>query len=125
MSKGTLQKEGRRLIDCAWFDTKEGIIGIVAYLQIEGSKLKASIGMAYGENEAVDGVNIMSYGAPFPILAALKLFGDEMNEKVLVKQCELHSCVAELMKSCEHNIEHPCWKRYSSECKTEILQAKS
>lgn len=107
MCKGMLERDGKKIIDCVWFSSYVDLIGIVVSLDKE-KKLCAHIGKGKGENEAFDAINIVDWGAPFPIKAAMELFGDDLNNKVSVSDCEYYSCIAELLKD-STNQTHPSW----------------
>lgn len=107
MCKGMLEKSGKKLIDCVWFSSFNDLFGVVISLD-KDNELRAHIGQGKGVNEAFDAINIMDWGAPFPIKAAMELFGEDLNNKVSVSDCEYYSCIAELLKD-STNQTHPSW----------------
>lgn len=100
MCKGSLTLGNLSLVDAVWFESDEGCLGVVVCSEVGKQKLKAYIGRGEGVNEAIDALNIMSYGSPFPLEAAISLFGEELNAKQILQDYEIIECYLKLMMKC-------------------------
>lgn len=100
MCKGSLRLGNLSLVDCVWFESEEGLIGVVVCNQVGKQKLVAYLGRGKGENEAEDALNVMQFGSPFPFEAAIALFGEELNAKQILEDYEIIECYLKLMMKC-------------------------
>jgi len=100
MCKGTLRLGNLSLVDAVWFESEEGLLGVVVCSHVAKQKLIAYIGRGKGENEAEDALNVMQFGSPFPLEAAISLFGEELNAKQILQDYEIIECYLKLMMKC-------------------------
>jgi len=106
MCKGTISHYGFELLDVCWFESMESLIGIVIAKEKSSNKLKSFIGRGKGINEVEDAMQIINWGAPFPLEAGLALFGEELNAKDIVKDNEIIECYLKLMLAVEGQKKH-------------------
>jgi hypothetical protein len=106
VAKGSLTKGCSTLIDAVWFKTDREVIGVVISFKKGFKELSSFIGRGKGFNEAEDALHIMEWGAPFPLDAAMALFGTELNEKTFVTESEMSECYIQLMKKLETQVSY-------------------